>query len=127
MKFFLQKIFKPFLIAMLSFYAIILLFIVCFPAQKETLTLISITTTICTLVLCVLFSIIVFEKKNWIFSSFRCLVFIFMTVTYSVYLANEFRIVSLVFNYISFSFDLLTSCLSFLSIIEYFKGKNDAN
>jgi hypothetical protein len=63
---------------------------------------------------------IIFSKKM-LDDYYRLIFFSGMLVTYYCYLRNEFALISLTFNYLSFSFDLCTSGLSFLSIKEFFK------
>jgi hypothetical protein len=119
---FFGKIFKKFILSILSFYFLMIMFLTFIPDHKDVFTLVSTMTTICTLSLSFVFSVLVFSLDELLDSILRTFFFGGMLVTYCFYLYNEFPIISLHFNFISLAFDLFTSGISFLAIKEFFKG-----
>lgn len=123
---FIQKLLDPLIYTIVAFYICIGLAIIFVPSHKNILTLVSALSTICTLLVCDIFSITFFSLRNWVHSMFRVIVFCGMTITYTWYLKTEFPIISTQFNLGALSFDLWTSALAYLVIREFFERKRDA-
>ena len=124
----LIKLLDPLIYTIILFYACVGIAIIAVPEHKNIFTLISVISTICTLLVCIIFSVSFFSLKMWIHSTFRLLVFSGMTATYMWYLKTEFALISTQFNLGALSFDLFTSALAYLVIREFFERQsNDIN